>query len=558
MANEVREVIAAYTIKVDSTQIDKARSKLKEFAKALKDTARAKMPSGGAGGAGGGGGAAALSADGGIDVGGSLGGISSAFGKVMKAAVIYEAAKAIYSFADSVTASVFALRDQSAILGISIERVQQFEFAAKAMGFDNERILFLMGRLEVAQGEAAKGAGKFGEKFSQLGVSIHGAGGELKKTDELLLDTADAFSKIQNPSKRAALATELFGRSGRQMIPFLMQGKKGISELFKIYKDLGGGYTEEAQESARRFAMSQAKLGLQLDAMKDKILKNLVPTLEYLGDKIGAVATWFMTLAKNSSIVQAALAIFGIYIAGFGIELAIANAPLLAIIAGLTLLWGLFDDIITMFRGGQSVIGETLDEIFGKGFSAQGVKDIKEMWNGIMGSIGGIDKGVVHDLKELMEIMLKVAKTGWTLSGKFGDALFKGKQQLDETFFTPEDNFKSHDQRKSAKRNEAVKMLMGENTSITQGPGQSYEDAMKEHQDIMKSMGSKYMWLQGSKMNAPAGFFPQPSSSSAATVHQTNNIHMTGTQEQGRAAAREIGNHTQDVINKVTNRTEPK
>ena len=51
--------------------------------------------------------------------------------------------------------------------------------------------------------------------------------------NEILLETADKFKGLPNGVDKTAIALKLFGRSGKDMIPVLNLGSKGIQELQK-------------------------------------------------------------------------------------------------------------------------------------------------------------------------------------------------------------------------------------------------------------------------------------------------------------------------------------
>ena len=48
-----------------------------------------------------------------------------------------------------------------------------------------------------------------------------------KNTEKILLAVADGMSKVEDPSRRAALAQQIFGRGAQGLIPILAQGKQG-------------------------------------------------------------------------------------------------------------------------------------------------------------------------------------------------------------------------------------------------------------------------------------------------------------------------------------------
>lgn len=65
---------------------------------------------------------------------------------------------------------------------------------------------------------AAGGSKEQIEVFSRLGVSVTDAAGQLRPTEDVLLDLADAFAAMPDGAEKSALAVKLFGKSGVELI----------------------------------------------------------------------------------------------------------------------------------------------------------------------------------------------------------------------------------------------------------------------------------------------------------------------------------------------------
>lgn len=339
----LRELLAVFSFGVDTKELKEGGNKLEEFFGKVRNIAT---------------------------------GIAGAF-----------AAHEIFEFAEGQAKAATAIERTGAALGISAEKVQEFQFASKSLGMEQDRLLGLMGRMQVAQQAAAKGTGLGAKSFAELGVSVKDSSGKMKSADELFLDVADGIAKIEDPSKAAAVATQIFGRSGRELLPFLKEGRKGAEELFGAYKDLGGGYTEEMINKSKEFEKSQAKLNLVNKGLKSQISSALLPVLTKLTDWATRAVHWFGELTKNSKIFQAAMVVLAAAGTAFGIAMAIANAPILLVAAAIAFLIGLVDDIIVTFQGGDSLIRRALDNMFGKGFTTDAVDKLKHAWEAVAQAI---------------------------------------------------------------------------------------------------------------------------------------------------------------------------
>lgn len=96
--------------------------------------------------------------------------------------------------------------------------------------------------------KAANTVKQSGNVFKDLGIKVKDAQGNLRSTEDIIGDLADVFSKMPDGPRKSALAIELFGKAGVQLIPFLNQGREGIKELGKEAERLGITFTKQQAE----------------------------------------------------------------------------------------------------------------------------------------------------------------------------------------------------------------------------------------------------------------------------------------------------------------------
>ncbi|RVD36781.1 hypothetical protein EN741_24920 [Mesorhizobium sp. M4B.F.Ca.ET.019.03.1.1] len=151
--------------------------------------------------------------------------------------------------------------------GLQVEAYSKLAFAAEMADVGNDQFVAGMSKLNKAIAEAAKGTTKAGDAldatgvrvirfggatekaadttkqagtvFSRLGVKIRDINGNLRSNEAILLDVADAFAKMPDGALKSALAIELFGKAGAELLPFLNEGKAGLFELGEQAKKLG-------------------------------------------------------------------------------------------------------------------------------------------------------------------------------------------------------------------------------------------------------------------------------------------------------------------------------
>ena len=176
--------------------------------------------------------------------------------------------------------------------GETISRLQFAPGAAGAAAY--ERALSLAAaKTELLNNATGKAAGPLG----QLGIRLINAQGALKGTDEILLDVADAFSKMPDGIRKTALAIELFGRAGRKMIAFLNQGAEGIKKLGAELATLR--FTDEQIKIGDKFAQQFLRMELVIKGVKDQLGLLFAPG-------VGALASAFTDeILKNFETLRA-------------------------------------------------------------------------------------------------------------------------------------------------------------------------------------------------------------------------------------------------------------
>lgn len=184
--------------------------------------------------------------------------------------------------------------------GLQVEAYGRLAFAANQADVSNEQFVSGMSRLNKAIAEAAKETKKagevlnatgvtvtrFGKKtkdtaksvdtagavFTRLGVKIKDANGKLRSNEDIVSDVAQAFSRMPDSALKSALAIELFGKAGAELLPFLNEGAAGLRELGDEATRLGIVFTKE-----------QSAIGDDLGDALDEVSKAAAGTRFQLG-----------------------------------------------------------------------------------------------------------------------------------------------------------------------------------------------------------------------------------------------------------------------------------
>ena len=88
-------------------------------------------------------------------------------------------------------------------------------------------------------GEAEVGSKLYKDAFDRLGVSTRDAGGNLKSTEQIMMEVADGLKNTADPAIRVKTAFDLMGRSGTAMLQFMAKGSGNMKEFGDKAKQLG-------------------------------------------------------------------------------------------------------------------------------------------------------------------------------------------------------------------------------------------------------------------------------------------------------------------------------
>lgn len=123
--------------------------------------------------------------------------------------------------------------------GVSVETLSAYAHAANLADVDIESFASSLGRLSKTMNAAAQGAKEAQQPFHDLRVEFQNQQGGQRPLDDVLGDIAEKFGAMPDGPRKAALAIELFGKSGNQLIPFLNQGRAGLAEMKAQAERLG-------------------------------------------------------------------------------------------------------------------------------------------------------------------------------------------------------------------------------------------------------------------------------------------------------------------------------
>jgi hypothetical protein len=200
-------------------------------------------------------------------------------------------AGALFAMTKKIADTEVELLAMSQKVGISVESLSALKFAAQLSDVSLESLGVGLKNLSKHMQEAQQGTGEAGAAFRALKINVEESQGTLKPTEEMLLELADRFSKIEDGAGKTALALRIFGKAGNDLIPFLNKGRDGIEQLRAEAERLGIIVSTTAAKQAKEFEDNLIKL----EASSASLARSLAgPLITALGQ-----VTAEMVKAKN-------------------------------------------------------------------------------------------------------------------------------------------------------------------------------------------------------------------------------------------------------------------
>ena len=236
----------------------------------------------------------------------SLNKIKSGVGKALKVfggltAAIGGVGFALAALGKQSFAYIDTLGKTSDQLGVSVEFLQAFQIAAEEAGSSSEGANKALLKFSKNIGEAGRGLKTQADLFKDLGVSIRDSSGNLKGTEQLLLETADGIAALGSSAEKNSALTNLFGRSGQQLFAILNQGGDAVAGLKDKMLELGIGISSEAVDAVERFNDTSNILSRQLNSLKDNVFAAFLPILQTF---VNQLTTTFKTFAEGEGGIQ--------------------------------------------------------------------------------------------------------------------------------------------------------------------------------------------------------------------------------------------------------------
>ncbi|MDD2794360.1 hypothetical protein [Acidocella sp.] len=197
---------------------------------------------------------------------GAIGGAGSVAGLLEMAHATSEAAE--------------ALDNISKISGIAVPKLQSLQYAGQQAGVGVDDLNKGFEMLSVRMGRAAMGLDKqTASLFSKMGISLKDASGHVKSAADVMPQLEKAFADTKDPATRAAMAMQLFERSGVNLLPFLTEGPAKMAEMQAQFDKFGYSFSDGDLEGLEQFKAAWNEAELAIRGLTSEISAKLAPVM---------------------------------------------------------------------------------------------------------------------------------------------------------------------------------------------------------------------------------------------------------------------------------------
>jgi len=170
-------------------------------------------------------------------------------------------------------------------LGIGLGALQELRYAAERSGVATGTFDGALEKMTKNIGLALEGTGAQKDALDALGLSAGQLANQLP--EEALASIADKLQGVETQAEKAALANDLFGRSGIGLLNMLKDGSKGLTQLREDARRTGYVLSDQAARDAEVFKDTLLDTQLVMAGLKNTVGSALMPVVTRSMRRIG-------------------------------------------------------------------------------------------------------------------------------------------------------------------------------------------------------------------------------------------------------------------------------
>ena len=191
-----------------------------------------------------------------------------------------DAAKSTASYGDTVDKA-------SQRLQISRTAYQELDYVLQLCGTSMDSMSTGFKTLNNKIADARSGSKEAQEMFKALGISMNDV--KNLSTEDLFKAAINGLQDMGESADRAALANDLFGRSGQNLAPLLNMTSEEMNKAIQTANDYGMILSDEGVAASAQFTDSMTTMEMTVDGLKNSMMANFLPAMSSIMDGISQI-----------------------------------------------------------------------------------------------------------------------------------------------------------------------------------------------------------------------------------------------------------------------------
>jgi hypothetical protein len=169
--------------------------------------------------------------------------------------------------------------------GLAIPTLSAFKEGGEEVGTEFSEMSTSLGKFSQNFYEAMTVGGSAAQTFRTMGVELRNLDGSARDINDVMAETVRWFSAQEAGAQKSKFATELFGKSGRDLIPVL----DGVQSRIDETRAGGGLFSEGSVRQATEFNRRLREIGDRFEEIFAKIAYRLIPVMNDLLNQIDRI-----------------------------------------------------------------------------------------------------------------------------------------------------------------------------------------------------------------------------------------------------------------------------
>lgn len=172
-------------------------------------------------------------------------------------------------------------------LGLSYEGFQRWDYILGQSGVDIDSMQTGLKTLTNQLDDAKNGSADAQARFAALGLSLEDISNMSR--EEVFESVIAGFQQMEDSTERAALANDLFGKSGQNLTPLFNTSIEETQELAKAAEELGLIMSDDAVKASAAYQDSLDTLTRSLGGIKNNLMGEFLPGMTSVMDGLTAI-----------------------------------------------------------------------------------------------------------------------------------------------------------------------------------------------------------------------------------------------------------------------------